>query len=665
MRVRHRARRLTALVAIAAALLSATAASAAEVTAINPNDTPAQIIAKAAGVTPSPNQLAWQRLEQTAFIHFGLNTYDGTEQGTGTTSPNLFQPTGLNTDQWVSTLKNAGFKEVILTAKHADGFLLFPSKYSTYGVASSSWDNGQGDILKSFTDSMHKYGLKVGIYLGPADLHEAQPGGTFANGSAAKPVTIPSDLSEVANGTTFSFNSDDYNTYYENTLYETLTRYGEIDEVWWDGANPTNRTQNYDFPNWISMVRKLQPNAVIFNDQGPDARWVGNEAGAARQSEWDVMPFDGDPATAADTRLPVPGGNGATDIGGDDILSQRNADGTSAWNGLRWTPAECDTTLSANHNWYWHPGDTLQSQSALTDLYYSSVGQNCNLLLDVPPNQQGVFDSSAVTALTNFHNAISATFGTNLAAGAAAANDAGTTNTAGHTPDLALDGNPDTSWQPTATTGALVYTLPQATTFNVISAQEDLNVGQRVESYAVDAWQNGAWTQIATDTTIGQKKLTRLTTPVTTTKVRLRVTGARANPAVAEFGLYRSAAGPITGYQGLCMDVRGASSADRTPVQLYGCNGTGAQQWTEPGDGTVTALGKCLDVTAGGTANGTLVQLYSCNGTGAQQWQPRPDGTMLNPQSGRCLDDTAFGGAGTQLEIWDCNGGTNQKWTQP
>ncbi|KUN09330.1 hypothetical protein AQI95_05800 [Streptomyces yokosukanensis] len=580
---------MAAVAALIVATGSAAAATPSEVVAVDPGDSAAQVIAKAADVVPSARQLAWQRMERTAFMHFGVNTYTGNEWGTGTEDPDIFRPTGLNTDQWATTLKRNGFKEGILTAKHHDGFLLFPSAYSTHSVASSSWQAGHGDVVQSFTDSLHKAGLKAGIYLSPADLHEARPGGRFANGSPAVPVTIPSDPSEIADGVTFHFTSDDYNTYYENTLYELLTRYGEIDEVWWDGANPTGRNQPYDFPDWIKMVRTLQPHAVIFNDGGPDVRWVGNEDGSARTSEWSAVPYTGDPATAADTILTVQPNNSADDIAGDDVLGQRAADGNSAWNLIRWAPAECDTTLSAHHNWFWHPGDTWRSEADLENLYYRSVGRNCNLLLDVGPNQQGVFDPSAVTALNTFGTALSQTFGADLAAGAGSANGPGTANTRGHAPAAAVDASLDTSWQPRARTGSLVLTLPSARTFDVLSVQEDLRVGQRVESFAVDARTSGTWVQIATDTTVGARRLIRLNTPVTASRIRLRITGSRAAPAIAAFGLHlrppssRGVTGTIASENGgTCVDATNAGTANLTLPDLRDCNGGTHQQWNLP-----------------------------------------------------------------------------------
>ena len=663
---------LTALSTVGISLLAA--AAPAQVIAVAPTDSPATIIANAANVVPSARQLAWQRLELTAFIHFGVNTFDGREWGTGTEDPNIFNPTGLNTDQWAASLKNAGFKAGILTAKHHDGFLLFGSKYSSFSVASDrAWMNGQGDVMKSFADSMHRYGLKVGIYLSPADLHENLSGGRFANGSASKAVTIPSDASETVNGVTFHFSSDDYNTYYENTLYELLTRYGEVDELWLDGANPTGRNQPYNFSDWITMVRTLQPTAAIENDGGPDIRWVGNENGFARQSEWSVVPYTGNAATAANTILNAPGGYAASDLGSDALLSQRRSDGTSAWNLLRWSPAECNGTLSAKHNWFWQPGDTWRGTAELEDIYYGSVGRNCNFLLDVPPNRQGVFDQSAVTALSDLNARLSGTFSTNLASGAATANDTGSGNSTGHGPSLALDGNLDTSWQLTYATGALVLTLPASRTFDVISVQEDLTIGQRVKSYAVDAWNGSSWSQVATDTTVGHKKLIRLASPVSTSQVRLRVTGSRGSPAIAEVGLYRRpgaanpTGAPLRGVAAnRCLDVPGAGQTDGTYLQIWDCNGGTNQRWTLTSGNQLTVYGnKCLDVPGHATTAGTRVEIWTCNGGANQQWRLNSDGTVVGVESGLCLDVTGAGTAnGTSVALWTCNGGTNQKWTR-
>jgi alpha-L-fucosidase len=656
---------VTSLALVLAVLAVPQPVAAAEVVGISPTDTPAQIRAKAASVTPSPRQLAWQRLELTAFVHFGVNTYTSREHGTGTEDPNIFQPNELDTDQWARALKNAGFKMVILTVKHHDGFLLYPSRYTTFDVASSSWRGGTGDVVREFADSAREQGLGVGMYVSPSDLHEAQPGGKFGNNSAAVARTIPTNPADVVNGRTFPVTADDYNTFFMNNLYQMLTRYGDVAEVWWDGANPTGKSNPYNYTDWINIVRTLQPNAAIFQDV--DMRWVGNEDGIGRQSEWSPTPLVGDPATAAD-RFLEPEDERAADIGGDAVLGQRKADGTSKWSVLRWTPGECDTSIMAD-GWFW-PTNSMKTPAQLENTYYTSVGRNCQLLLNVGPDRRGLFDQPALDALSAFHTTISRTFATDLAVGAAASNDTGTGNTAGHAPGTAVDGNLDTSWQPTAGTGALVLGLGGNKTFDTISVQEDLRVGMRTQGFAVDSWNGSAWSQIVTDTTVGHKKLIRLTTPVSTDRVRLRITASRAAPAIASFGLFKrppgsaqpGTTGPIrSGLTNKCLDS--VAATDR--VQIWDCNGGPTQAWTVNADGTVQIFGKCLDIYGGSSSNGALVQTYACHGGGNQKWQAS-GGALVNPQSGRCLDVPGFNTTnGTQVVIWDCNGGANQRWTLP
>ena len=518
------------LVAVALAVSAAVPASAAtgsSVVAISPTDTPARILAEAAAVTPTDRQLAWQREELTGFVHFGPNTYTGNEVGTGTESPDLIQPTDLDTDQWAASFRDAGFQKVILVAKHHDGMLMFPSAYSSYGVAASSWLNGTGDLVKAFTDSAHKYGIKVGLYLSPADLHEAQPGGRFGNGSPKVTSTIPSDPGA---GPTFTFQADDYNRYYENTLYELLTRYGTIDEVWFDGYDPTGGKQPYSTRDWYQLVRALQPTAVTF---GGDVRWVGNENGIARTSEWSVIPNTGtaDPDGTRSSTY----GETADDIAQDDKL-------TTASNYLAWFPAECDARLEST--WFWHPDQPPKTLDALMATYYSSVGRNCQLLLDVPPDQTGRFDSADTARLAEFGQAVRAAFATDLAAGATAGNDTGTTSSTGNDPANTVDGDDTTAWQPTGLTGGLVLDLGGPKTFDVLRVRENLQVGQRVEGFALDTWTGTGWQQATTGTTVGHQRLLQLASPVTTSKVRLRITGSRAlPPAIATIGLFNDGRG--------------------------------------------------------------------------------------------------------------------------
>ncbi|HEX8864465.1 MAG TPA: ricin-type beta-trefoil lectin domain protein, partial [Lentzea sp.] len=333
----------------------------------------------------------------------------------------------------------------------------------------------------------------------------------------------------------------------------------------------------------------------------------------------------------------------AADIGGDSVLAQRDPDGTSKWDVLRWTPAECDTSIYPD-GWF-YPYTSIKTPAQLEDTYYTSVGRNCQLLLNVGPDRHGLLDGPTVEALTSFGTTISSTFGTDFARGASTSAPA------------AVDGDPDTSWQLGSTTGSAELNLGGDRTFDVITIQEDMAVGMRTQSFAVDRWTGSGWTEIATDTTVGYKKLVRLASPVTTSRVRLRITGSRAAPAIATFGLHSrpTRSGPVTsGLAGKCLDT------DGTRAQIWDCRGI---NWTAAPDGSLQAFGKCLDIYGGSSSNGALIQLYPCNGLGHQKWTASGD-ALVNPQSGRCLDVPGFNSAnGTQLVLWDCNGGANQRWT--
>ncbi|AHH94740.1 alpha-L-fucosidase [Kutzneria albida] len=469
-----------------------------QVVPISPNDTPAQIIAKAAQVVPSPRQLAWQRQELTAFVHFGVNTFTGREIGTGQESPEVFQPDQLDTDQWMNALRDAGFRKVIFTAKHHDGFLLYPSHYSGYGVAASSWRAGKGDVVRAFTDSARKFGLAVGIYLSPADLHEALPGGRYGNGSRAVPTSIPENPAD-STGRTFPVTADDYNRYYLNTLYELLTRYGKVDEVWFDGFNPIHgKSQTYDFPDWIKLVRALQPEAVMFG--GVDLRWVGNEDGTARTGEFSVLPFHGKADGAQD--LPtVAADESAADLGSDAVLAK-----AGGGDFLKWAPAECDARLEST--WFWHPNQPPKSLDSLVDMYFDSVGRNCQLLLDVPPDDHGRFTAADVARLHEFGARISGMFAHDLVR--------------------------STSREPD---GSLVAELVGTKRVEVVSVAEDLRAGQRVTGFEAQAWNGCAWYPVATGTAVGNKRLLRLSKPVDTSRLRVHVTSARAAPMI-KLGAY-------------------------------------------------------------------------------------------------------------------------------
>jgi alpha-L-fucosidase len=257
-----------------------------------------ELIRKAVDVRPSARQLVWQQLEFIGFVHFGVNTFSGREWGTGEEDPKTFNPEKLDTDQWCRMMKAAGMKQVILTAKHHDGFCLWQTRYTTHSVSSSTWRSGKGDVLRELVDSCRKYGLKVGVYLSPADLYQIEnPAGLYGNLSEYSERVIPRPVPgrPFKDTRTFKFVADDYNEYFMNQLYELLTEYGRIHEVWFDGAHPKRKGgQKYTYQQWYELIRTLAPGAVIFG-KGPDLRWCGNEAGKARAAEWSVIPINAPP----------------------------------------------------------------------------------------------------------------------------------------------------------------------------------------------------------------------------------------------------------------------------------------------------------------------------------------------------------------------------------
>lgn len=417
---------------------------------------------------PTPQQLAWQEAELTMFLHFGVNTFTDREWGDGTEDPGIFNPTELDTRQWVQAAKDAGFKYMILTAKHHDGFCLFPSKYTEHSVKNSPWKNGEGDVVRELADSCREAGLKLGLYLSPWDRHEPSYGDSPA-----------------------------YNQHFRNQLTELLTNYGEVAEVWFDGAcgeGPNGKRQEYDWQSYYEVIRRLQPDAVIAIC-GPDIRWVGNENGVARETEWSVQ--------------------------------EPSPDRHPGVIGKVWYPAECD--VSIRPGWFWHADQDAKVKSLehLLDIYYKSVGRNSVLLLNVPPNNRGLIADPDVQRLREFRAVLDQTFATDLAEGKSAVN--------------AVDGRGDTYWSPAGDTteGALEVDLGEPVTFNVAMTKEYIALGQRVEAYSIEAWDGQAWKSIAEGTTIGHKKLDRFP-DVTASKLRLTIRQSQATPLIRAFGVYRA-----------------------------------------------------------------------------------------------------------------------------
>jgi alpha-L-fucosidase len=418
---------------------------------------------------PSPQQLAWQQNELSLLLHFGMNTFTDREWGDGTEDPVLFNPPSLDTRQWAATAKAAGFRTLILTAKHHDGFCLWPSRVTRHSVAASPWRHGQGDLVRELADACRAEGLGFGIYLSPWDRNAPSYG-----------------------------DSDRYNDFYCEQLTELLARYGRITEVWFDDANGEGRDGRrpvYDWPRIQGVVRQHQPEALIFSDAGPDLRRVGNERGEAGEPNWSGV----DPGV-----VPYPGAEGAAIT---DMLQHGDPDGPV------WRPAEAD--VSIRPGWFWHPAEDSKVRTAgeLMDLYFSSVGRNAGLLLNVPPTREGRLHEVDVRRLTEFANRRERLFERDLTVGAA--------RTASH------DGR------------TLGLRLPRAVEFDVVLAQEDIRHGQNVSAHHVEVRWQGQWRTVAEGTTIGWKRLHRVP-PTPVTEIRLVIEAAIDQPRISRLTLHNS-----------------------------------------------------------------------------------------------------------------------------
>jgi alpha-L-fucosidase len=513
---------------------------------LTPDDSPAVIAEKAAKVLPRANQTTWMRLERTFFIHFGPNTFRGVEWGNGRESPSVFNPTALDASQWVRAVKDAGGKMIIPVVKHHDGLCLWPTRYTDHSVASSPWLSGKGDVLRGVADAAQKEGIKLAVYLSPADLYQLRinptnPAGYYGNNSPKVKSVIPTDpasfKTDPSKGRTppqgfktYTYEVDDYNRYFLNQLYELLTEYGPINEVWFDGANPDPSVrETYDYAAWYELIRSLRSEAIIFG-KGPDARWVGNEGGVGRTTEWSVIPI---PRSPEEFIWP--------DMTGRDLGSRAKL---TAGSYLVWYPAEVNVPIL--NGWFWAANKRPRTAAELVDIYYQGVGRNGNSLINLSPDTRGLIPDNQLAPLHLSAQVISDTFAKNLAAGATLAADA---SNPANSASLALDGNLDTWWEAAAgqTTATLTLKLPAPATFDVVSLQEAVDHrSQRIESFGIDTWNGaewvpGAWIRGEETTTVGHKRLLRLRSPETTDQVRIRITGSRLEPTLAEVGLFKQA----------------------------------------------------------------------------------------------------------------------------
>lgn len=446
---------------------------------------------------PSPQQLDWHKLETYAFIHFTTNTFTGKEWGYGDEDPSIFNPTELDVDQWVRVLKEAGMKAVILTAKHHDGFCLWPSEYTDHTIAASPYKNGEGDLVREVSDACKKYGLKFGIYLSPWDRNHAEYG------------------------------TPAYIEYYRNQLRELITNYGPVYEMWFDGANggdgyyggkngevKIDGETYYDWPGTIEMVREMEPDILFFSDAGPDIRWVGNERGIAGITNWNNITPDTLYAGKADI---------------NDILSSGHEKGT------HWIPAEVD--VSIRPGWFYHQeeDEKVKTPEELFEIYLSSVGRGSNLLLNVPPDRRGLIHEIDTANLLEFKSLVDQRLGHNFAVGAKIKASASFDET--QVLESLTDNDSDTFWSSRSSKPKVEVQLDEQMKISYVTLMEYIAEGQRIRSFEVEAQVNGKWKKIAEGTTIGYKRILKVD-PVETDKVRLKVRSARGPVILSEIQLH-------------------------------------------------------------------------------------------------------------------------------
>ncbi|KAK6926327.1 Glycoside hydrolase, family 29 [Dillenia turbinata] len=438
---------------------------------------------------PTYAQLKWQQREIIMFLHFGVNTFTDSEWGTGKENPAIFNPVGLNANQWASVAADSGISLMILTAKHHDGFCLWPSRYTDHSVIRSPWKDGHGDVVREFVNAAKSRNIDRGLYLSPWDRHDPRYGHDLA-----------------------------YNQYYLAQLQELLRNYGSIREIWFDGAKgPNAPNMSYYFGDWFAMVNELQSSINIFSDAGPGVRWVGNENGFAGSTCWSMI-----------NRTSLSIGN-ASIVG---YLNKGDAKGTD------WLPPECD--VSIRRGWFWHKSQKPKELSELLEIYYNSVGRNCVLLINVPPNTTGLISETDVRRLKEFRNALDTIFTTNLAEKSyvkASSRRGG--KDGGFGPENVLDSDHLwTYWAPSDEDDKDQWIEfseeNEGLRFNVVRIQEAIGLGQRIKRHEIYA--DGKI--VANGTTVGHKRLHRLRQMVHAHKVRVLIKGSRELPLISSVGLH-------------------------------------------------------------------------------------------------------------------------------
>ncbi len=450
---------------------------------------------------PSKEQLAWHKMEMNAFIHFTTNTFTDEEWGYGDEDPSVFNPDTVNTDQWVSVLKDAGFKGVILTGKHHDGFCLWPSKYTDHTIANSPYLDGKGNVVKQLRESCTQQNMKFGIYLSPWDRNRSDYG------------------------------QPSYIEYYRNQLKELYETYGPVFEMWFDGANggdgyyggakevrKIDKKTYYDWPKTLDLVRSIQKGVIFFSDAGPGVRWCGNEQGHVNETCWSTI--------TPDTLY-------AGKAGIENLLATGSEDGTA------WIPAEVD--VSIRPGWFYHAKEDslVKTADQLFDIYLTSVGRGALLLLNVPPDRKGVFHENDVASLKAFRAKLDKTFSDNYAETAQinAGNVRGGDSAFG--PENLTDGNRNTYWSTDdgVNSSYLDIKLKEKKTINYLVLQEYIELGQRIKKFSVEAKEDGKWQKVADATTIGYKRILPIN-GIQTNELKISFEDSKACPVISSIGVY-------------------------------------------------------------------------------------------------------------------------------
>ena len=450
------------------------------------------------GPLPTAAQLAWHEMELNAFVHFTTNTFTDKEWGYGDESPAIFNPTAFDADQWITTFKEAGFKGVILTCKHHDGFCLWPSEFTEHSVKNSPFKK---DVVKEVADACKRHGLKFGIYVSPWDRNHA------------------------------AYGTPKYVEYYRNQLKELFTNYGPVFEMWFDGANggdgfyggkreqrKINGATFYDWPTTLNTVRELEPEIIFFSDAGPGVRWVGNERGVAGETNWNSI--------TPDTLFAGKGGI-------ENLLN------TGSENGTHWIPAEVD--VSIRPGWFYHAKEDslVKSPEKLLEIYLTSVGRGSTLLLNVPPDRRGLIHENDVAALKQWRALLNETFKTNLALNAHVTASTYRGGSKIYSPANLTDNNPETYWatNDNEIISSVELELDKPQEVKYVLLQEYIKLGQRVKSFKIEVWSGGRWLPVAEATTIGYKRIVKLE-PVLTDKIRITILDSKACPVLSNVEIF-------------------------------------------------------------------------------------------------------------------------------